>query len=329
MAKVFSGIQPTGFLTIGNYLGAIKNWLTLQEDHECIYCIVDLHAITLPQDPKDLRSACIRNFAMYLASGLDPEKSIIFTQSAVPHHSELGWIFSCITPMGWLNRMTQFKEKSGKNKEKAGLGLYAYPTLMAADILLYDTTLVPVGADQTQHVELTRDIAGAFNRQFNTDFFKEPEAMNVDVATRIMSLRDGSKKMSKSDESDFSRINMTDSPELIAQKFRKAKTDAIEGIYFDKENRPEVSNLLNIYSAFSGKKVSDIETEYKSAPTSKFKTDLGDAVISELEPIQAKYTELMKDESELHRLSKLGADKAAEIAEARMKQIREIVGLYS
>lgn len=329
MAKVFSGIQPTGFLTIGNYLGAMKNWLTLQDEHECIYCIVDLHAITLPQDPKELKSACIRNFAMYLASGLDPEKSIIFTQSAVPHHSELAWIFSCITPMGWLNRMTQFKEKSGKRKEMASLGLYAYPTLMAADILLYDTKLVPVGEDQTQHVELTRDIAGAFNRQFDTEFFSIPEAMTMGAATRVMSLRDGTKKMSKSDESDFSRINMTDEPELITQKLRKAKTDAIEGISFDKENRPEVSNLLNIYSAFSGKKVEEVASEYANAPTSKFKTELGDLIISELAPIQAKYNELLQDESELHRLSKSGADKAAEIAENRMQEIREIVGLYS
>lgn len=329
MAKVFSGIQPTGFLTIGNYLGAIKNWLTLQDEHDCIYCIVDLHAITLPQDPKDLRNACIRNFAMYIASGLDPQKSIIFTQSAVPHHSELSWIFSCITPMGWLNRMTQFKEKSGKHKEMASLGLYAYPTLMAADILLYDTTLVPVGEDQTQHVELTRDIAGAFNRQFNVDFFKEPDVLMVEVGTRIMSLRDGTKKMSKSDESDFSRINMTDDADLISQKFKKAKTDAIEGIYFDKENRPEVSNLLNIYSAFSGKKVADIENDYRSAPTSKFKTDLADVVIGELSTIQNRFNELIKDEGELYRLSKLGSDRAAEIAESRMKKIREIVGLYS
>jgi tryptophanyl-tRNA synthetase len=215
MEVIFSGAQPSGHLTVGNYLGAIKNWVHMQENNECIYCIVDLHAITMNQEPSALKEASISNLALYLASGIDPKKSTVFIQSAVPAHSELGWIFSCITPLGWLKRMTQFKDKSGKNVENVGLGLLAYPTLMAADILLYHATQVPVGEDQTQHVELTRDIAGAFNRRFNVDYFKEPKAVIPKESARIMSLRDGKKKMSKSDPSDMSRINMTDDKDLI------------------------------------------------------------------------------------------------------------------
>lgn len=329
MAKVFSGIQPTGFLTIGNYLGAINNWLNFQDSHDCIYCIVDLHAITLPQDPKALRDACFRNMAMYVASGLDPEKSIIFTQSSVSNHAELAWIFSCVTPLGWLNRMTQFKDKSGGDKEKACLGLYAYPVLMAADILMYGATAVPVGDDQTQHVELARDIAGAFNRQFNTEYFKLPEAMYNEIGTRVMSLRDGTKKMSKSDESDYSRINMTDDPDLIRLKIKKAKTDAITGINYNIEDRPEISNLLTIYSAFSGKTIEQAEVDFKGMQTGAFKDGVAEAIISALSPIQVKYNELIKDEKTIHKLAEDGAQKALEIAAKRMKEIKEIVGLYN
>jgi tryptophanyl-tRNA synthetase len=271
MTKVFSGIQPTGKLTLGNYLGAIKNWKKMQNEHDCIFCIVDLHAITLPQNPNELRQTCIDNFAMYIACGIDPNRSIIFIQSAIGYHAELAWIFSCITPMGWLNRMTQFKDKAGKHADKANLGLYAYPVLMAADILLYDALYVPVGDDQTQHLELTRDIAGAFNRQFQVEYFKEPQAIYNQSALRIMSLRDGTKKMSKSDESDFSRINLTDTADLISQKLKKAKSDAVDGIYYDEINRPEVSNLINIFAAVSGLDKEKIIDQYSGAQTSKFK----------------------------------------------------------
>lgn len=329
MAKVFSGIQPTGFLTIGNYLGAIKNWLTLQDAHECIYCIVDLHAITVPQDPKELRDACFRNLAMYVASGLDPEKSIIFTQSSVSNHAELGWIFSCVTPLGWLNRMTQFKDKSGGDKEKACLGLYAYPVLMAADILMYGATVVPVGDDQTQHVELARDIAGAFNRQFNTEYFTLPEATFNAIGTRVMSLRDGTKKMSKSDESDYSRINMTDDKDTIVQKIKKAKTDAISGIYYNVEERPDVSNLITIYAAFAGVSIEEAVSRFSGIQTSAFKEAVAESVISALAPIQQRYHELIKDPAALRKVAEIGAEKANDIASKRMKEIKQLVGLYS
>jgi len=328
MATVFSGIQPTGKLTIGNYLGAIKKWTHLQEEYDnCIYCIVDLHAITMPQDPSELREACMANLAMYIAFGIDPKKSIIFTQSAVRAHTELAWILGCSTPIGWLNRMTQFKDKAGKDKEKAGLGLYAYPTLMAADILLYDTTHVPVGDDQTQHLELARDVAGAFNRQYKTEFFKEPETVYSNVATRVMSLRDGTKKMSKSDESDFSRINLSDTPDLISQKIKKAKTDAETSIYFDTENRPEISNLLNIYSAFSDISIDDVVKRVGNYNNAQFKDELAQVIIDGLSPAQEKFNLLYSDKAELKKVAAEGAQKANEIAEKRMKEIRAIVGL--
>lgn len=326
MKRVFSGIQPTGNLTIGNYLGAIKNWLNLQDEYECIYCLVDLHAITVPQDPKALRDACLTNYAIYLASGLDPEKSIIFIQSAVAEHSELGWILSCQTPLGWLNRMTQFKDKSGKNQQMAPLALMAYPVLMAADILLYKTDIVPVGEDQTQHLEFARDTAGAFNRNFNIEYFKLPNILNEKTTARIMSLRDGTKKMSKSDPSDMTRINMTDTPDVIENKIKKATTDSITGISYDPENRPEITNLINIFSGFSGKSVEEIVKYYESLPTQAFKQDLIAAIIEKLKPIQDKANVLLKDRAELLRLSTNGADKARHIASQTMKEVKEIVG---
>src|ERR1700729_3854032 len=253
MNRIFSGIQPTGNLHLGNYLGAIRNWVALQHDYECIFCIVDLHALTQPQDPAELRSATREVTAAYIAAGIDPEHCIIFNQSVVTAHAELAWILSCLTPLGWLNRMTQFKEKAPKQREMAGLGLYAYPVLMAADILGYKATHVPVGEDQKQHVELARDIAGAFNRRYERDFFPLPEPQIFGEATRVMSLRDGTKKMSKSDTSDYSRINMTDDSELIALKIRRAKTDPLplpeNGK--DAEARPEADNLIGIYAALS------------------------------------------------------------------------------
>src|SRR5215472_14630083 len=255
MNRIFSGIQPTGNLHLGNYLGAIRNWVAIQNDYDCIFCIVDLHALTLPQDPNELRGATREVTAAYIAAGIDPDRCIIFNQSTVPAHSELAWILGCLTPLGWLNRMTQFKEKSsGKQRESVGLGLYAYPVLMAADILLYKATHVPVGEDQKQHVELARDIAGAFNRRYERDFFPLPEPQIFGEATRVMSLRDGTKKMSKSDTSDYSRINMNDAADAIALKIRRAKTDAepLSGTIADLERRPEADNLIGIYAALSG-----------------------------------------------------------------------------
>lgn len=328
MATVFSGIQPTGKLTIGNYLGAMKNWVKMQDEHEnTIFCIVDLHAITMPQDPKELKESCIVNMATYIAAGLDPAKSILFTQSAVSYHAELGWIFGCLTPMGWLNRMTQFKDKAGKHKEQAGLGLYAYPVLMAADILLYHATHVPVGDDQTQHLELTRDIAGAFNRKFEVEYFKEPQAIYSALGTRIMSLRDGTKKMSKSDESDFSRINLTDDADLIMQKVRKAKTDAIVGINFDAETRPEIANLLNIYCAFSGETIDAATSHFKDYQTSKFKEEVAQAVIEGLKPLQGNLKVLLSDRAQIHKIAEQGAERANAMAIKTIREVREIVGL--
>lgn len=329
MATVFSGIQPTGNLTIGNYLGAIKNWVKMQSEHDCIYCIVDLHAITVQQDAKALQTACLTNLALYIAAGLDPQKSTIFIQSSVPAHSELGWILGCNTPMGWLNRMTQFKDKAGKDKERACLGLYAYPVLMTADILAYHATLVPVGDDQTQHVELARDIAGAFNRNFGVEYFKLPDVINNKVALRIMSLRDGTKKMSKSDESDYSRINMTDSEDSIIQKLKKAKTDAIEGIYFDEENRPEISNLLNIYCAFTDESVENAVKRFASYKTSQFKEELAQAIVAHLQPIQEKAALYLNDKPQLYKLAHSGTERAAQIANKTIKEVKDIVGLVS
>ncbi len=329
MEVIFSGAQPSGHLTVGNYLGAIKNWVHMQENNECIYCIVDLHAITMNQEPSALKEASISNLALYLASGIDPKKSTVFIQSAVPAHSELGWIFSCITPLGWLKRMTQFKDKSGKNVENVGLGLLAYPTLMAADILLYHATQVPVGEDQTQHVELTRDIAGAFNRRFNVDYFKEPKAVIPKESARIMSLRDGKKKMSKSDPSDMSRINMTDDKDLIVQKIKKATTDAIVGISYDEELRPEVSNLINIYSAFSGMGADDVVERFANAQTSKFKMELAEVVIDALEPIQKEYHKLMDDREYLASIANVGSTRANELANKTLAEVKSIVGLFS
>src|SRR5579885_1707688 len=250
MNRIFSGIQPTGNLHLGNYLGAIRNWVALQREYDCIFCIVDLHALTLPQDPKELRAQTREVTAAYIAAGIDPEACIIFNQSAVAAHAELAWLLGCLTPLGWLNRMTQFKEKAGKQRDNAGLGLYAYPVLMAADILLYKATHVPVGEDQKQHLELSRDIAGAFNRRFNVEYFPLPEPQIFGTATRVMSLRDGTKKMSKSDTSDYSRINMTDDADSIALKIRKAKTDPhpLPATEKEAEARPEAANLLGIYA---------------------------------------------------------------------------------
>ncbi len=323
MKTVFSGIQPTGNLHLGNYLGSIRNWIDLQENHRCIFGVMNLHAITLPQDPKELQKNILDAAAVYLACGLDPKKSTLFVQGDVAEHAELAWVLGTLTPMGWLNRMTQFKEKSAENEN---LGLYSYPVLMAADILLYKADLVPVGEDQKQHLELTRDLAGAFNRRFNCEYFKLPEPMIVKDVKRIMSLQDGTKKMSKSDESDLSRINLTDSAEEILKKVKKAKTDSFATINFD-EARPEIYNLLNIFSAASNKAPQEIAKEYESAGNGKFKTDLAESLIEKLRPIQENLNRFKQDQTYIRQVLAEGKNQAREIAAKTKKEIFEIVGL--
>ena len=328
--RVFSGIQPTGNLTLGNYLGAVKRFVEMQNSGiETIYCMVDLHALTVWQEPEALKAATRELVAGFIASGLDPNKSILFNQSQVPAHSELGWIFNCVTRMGWLNRMTQFKDKAGKNRENASVGLFAYPTLMAADILVYHATHVPVGEDQKQHLELTRDIATKFNNDFKTDFFPITEPVIEGVATRVMSLRDGTKKMSKSDSSDMSRINLTDNAELILRKIKKAKTDSdplpseLKGL----ENRPEAKNLINIFAGLSGESPEKILSENAGKEFSKFKPILAELAVSKLTPISNEMTHLMKDPAHIDQVLGNGANKAAEIANPILEKTYDIMGL--
>ena len=328
--RVFSGIQPTGNLTLGNYLGAVKRFVEMQNSGiETIYCMVDLHAITVWQEPQSLKAATRELAAGFIASGLDPKKSILFNQSQVPAHAELGWIFNCVTRMGWLNRMTQFKDKAGKNRENASVGLFAYPTLMAADILIYHATHVPVGEDQKQHLELTRDIATKFNNDFKTNFFPITEPVIEGVATRVMSLRDGNKKMSKSDASDMSRINLTDSADLIAKKIKKAKTDAdplpsnLEGL----ENRPEAKNLINIFAGLAGISAEKVLEENAGKEFSKFKPILAELAVSKLMPISNEMAHLMKDTVYIDQVLGNGANKAAQIANPILEKTYDIMGL--
>jgi len=328
--RVFSGIKPSGGLTLGNYLGAIKRFVEMQEaDFETIYCVVDLHAITVWQDPAEMKHATREIAAAFIASGLDPRKSILFNQSQVAAHTQLAWVFNCVTRLGWMNRMTQFKDKAGKNAEKASLGLYAYPSLMAADILLYHTTHVPVGEDQKQHVELTRDIAAKFNNDFKAPgFFPLPEPIIEGPATRVMNLRDGTKKMSKSGQSDMERINMTDSADQIAKKFRKAKTDpeplpeTVSGL----DGRPEARNLVDIYAALAGSTREAVIAEYAGAQFGRFKPALADLAVAKLEPVSTRMSELMSDAAEIDRILGDGANRAAEIAEPILRETFEIVG---
>jgi len=331
MNRIFSGVQPSGNLHIGNYLGAIKNWVSLQKSFECIFCIVDLHALTVKQNPKELPKNTLEVTAAYIASGIDPEKTLIFNQSAVSVHAELTWILSCITPLGWLNRMTQFKEKAGKKKESAVLGLYSYPVLMAADVLAYKATHVPVGEDQKQHLELARDIAGSFNRIYNTNFFPLPEPQIFGEATRVMSLRDGMKKMSKSDESDFSRINMTDTKDLIVKKIQKAKTDTgvLPSKKEDLKNRPEVENLLGIYAAFNDKKLNLVMEEMAGKNFVEFKKLLTETVLEKMEPVSKKINELLNNIDYLKKVLDIGKEKAHQIAFNHLKEIKKIVGLLN
>lgn len=326
--RIFSGVQPTGNLHLGNYLGAIKNWIALQDEFECIYCVVDLHAITVPQEPAILRRAIRDVAACLIASGINPEKSVLFNQSRVPQHAELAWIFNCVARLGWLNRMTQFKEKAGKNRENATVGLYAYPTLMAADILAYKATHVPVGEDQKQHLELTRDIAVAFNSMFDADFFPQPEPQIQKTAARVMSLRDGSSKMSKSDISDATRINLTDSADEIAQKIKRAKTDPeplpseIKGL----EGRPEATNLVGIFAGLSGRTAEDILSEFGGQGFGVFKPALAELCVSQIAPISLEMNKLLEQPEEIDRLLEKGAGQAQAIAAPILAEVKQLIG---
>ncbi|MFY0680929.1 MAG: tryptophan--tRNA ligase [Thalassovita sp.] len=328
--RVFSGIQPSGGLTLGNYLGAIKRFVTTQDaGQETIYCVVDQHAITVWQDPEALRRQTRELTAGYLASGIDPEKSILFNQSQVAEHAQLGWLFNCVARMGWMQRMTQWKDKAGKNSQNASLGLFAYPALMAADILVYHATHVPVGEDQKQHVELTRDIATKFNHDFGVDFFPIPEPVIEGAATRVMSLRDGSKKMSKSDPSDASRINMTDDADTLAKKIRKAKTDpeALPSEADGLKDRPEARNLVNIYAGLADQSVDQVLAEMGGKQFSEFKPILSDLAVAKLAPISGEMSRLMKDPAEIDRVLGRGADRAREIASPILAKAYDVVGM--
>ena len=327
---VFSGVQPTGNLHLGNYLGALKNFVSLQKEMECIYCVVDLHAITVFQEPKNLLDNVLETTASFLATGLDPNKSIIFNQSSVSGHAELAWILNCVSRIGWLNRMTQFKDKAGSDKEKASVGLYIYPNLMAADILLYKASHVPVGADQKQHLELSRDIAQKFNKDFNCkDFFPLPEPLIHKNISRVMSLRDGTRKMSKSEESDYSRINLKDTADEINLKIKKAKSDSesIPGEIKSLENKPEALNLLTIYSELTKSSLEKIISEMAGKEYSFLKKNLTEVLINEITPVGKEIKKLLKDKSFLKSILKKGSEKAGIIAEENLKNIREKVGL--
>tara|TARA_B100000989_G_scaffold55999_2_gene37783 strand:- start:10480 stop:11481 length:1002 start_codon:yes stop_codon:yes gene_type:complete len=329
--KIFSGVQPTGNLHLGNYLGAIKNFVELnnEKENECIFCVVDLHAITVKQDPDIFRNNIRETVATFIASGIDPKKSIIFNQSRVKAHSEAAWILSCVARMGWLNRMTQFKEKAGKDKEKASLGLYSYPVLMAADILLYEATHVPVGEDQKQHLELCRDIAQKFNSEFSVkDFFILPEPIIQKDFSRIMSLKDGSKKMSKSDVSDLSRINLTDNKDLIINKIKKAKTDAfpMPSSLEELKTRMEAKNLLGIYSSLKDFSLEKTIKRFSGRNFSDFKNDLSQVLVDKIDPISKEIKKLLKESDFLDKILLEGSHKANEIASEKLKKIHKIVG---
>ena len=337
--RVFSGMQPTGSLHLGNYLGAMLQWIEMQKTTECLYCVVDLHAITVWQDPKELRQATRLVTASYMAAGLDPKKSILFNQSQVPQHAELAWVFNCVARLGWLNRMTQFKEKAGKDKEAASVGLYTYPNLMAADILAYRATHVPVGEDQKQHIELARDIAQKFNNDFKDEivamghvdgvFFPAPEPVIMGAATRVMSLRDGTKKMSKSDPSDLSRITLTDDADTIAKKIQKAKTDA-EPLPSDTEglkNRPEADNLTGIFAALTGSTKASVLRDFGGQQFSSFKKVLAEAAVERLEPLGTEIRRMLADPASIDKVLADGASRAQAIAKPIMNDVKDIVGL--
>ena len=329
--KIFSGVQPTGNLHLGNYLGAIKNFveLSIDDENDCIFCVVDLHAITVKQDPKELKENIRETVATFVASGIDPEKNIIFNQSTVPAHSEAAWLLSCVARMGWLNRMTQFKEKAGKDKEKASIGLYSYPVLMAADILLYDATHVPVGDDQKQHLELCRDIAQKFNNDYGLDnFFRVPEPLIQKEFSRIMSLKDGKKKMSKSELSDLSRINLNDDKDTIVNKIKKAKTDPLPlpSSINELSERPEAKNLLGIYSSFTNSTLDKSIKEFEGRNFSDFKEKLSEVLVEKINPISLEIKRLVNDKEFLDKILLNGCKKANNIASIKIKKMQDIIG---
>ena len=329
MKRIFSGVQPTGNLHLGNYLGAIRNWVHLQDEFEdCLFCVVDMHAITVWQDPADLRNNTREVAAAMIAAGVDAERNIIFNQSQVSGHAELAWIFNCVARLGWLERMTQFKEKAGKDKERASVGLYAYPNLMAADILLYKGTHVPVGEDQKQHLELARDIAAKFNHDYKKELFPIVEPLIFGTATRVMSLKDGSSKMSKSDPSDLSRINMTDDADAIGRKIKKAKTDpdALPSEPKGLEGRPEAANLVGIYAALSGKDVAGVLAEYGGQGFGVFKPALAELAVEKLGPIQGEVRRLMDDHAAVDAVLRRGAERARALAEPILREVQDTVG---
>jgi tryptophanyl-tRNA synthetase len=326
--RVFSGVQPTGTLHLGNYLGAIKNFVELQNSYNCVYCVVDQHAITVDQDPKELRSNILEVLASFIAAGVDYKKQIIFQQSSVPAHSQLAWVFNCVSRIGWLNRMTQFKDKAGKNRENVSVGLMVYPNLMAADILAYLATHVPVGDDQKQHLELSRDIAQKFNNDFDVEFFPQPEPLIYGSATRVMSLRDGNKKMSKSDPSDFSRILLTDDDDTISAKIRKAKSDSelIPSSKDDLQNKPECLNLINILSATTNQSADQVLGNYAGKEYSALKKDLADSLIQVIGPIRGEINNLLNNRDELNVILADGTEKAAAIANPIIEEVYKIIG---
>ncbi|MEC7702043.1 MAG: tryptophan--tRNA ligase [Pseudomonadota bacterium] len=330
--RILSGMQPTNQLHLGNYLGALRNWVKLQDagDYETLFCVVDLHAITVPYDAAKLAQSTREIAAAYIAAGVDPHKSILFAQSAVPAHSQLMWLLATMTQIGKLNRMTQFKDKAGKNSEKAGLGLYSYPVLMAADILIYKATHVPVGDDQRQHLELAREIVGTFNHRYGQDYFPEPESVVLEEGARIMSLRDGTQKMSKSAESDMTRINLTDDADTIAKKVRKAKTDPepLPETFADLDARPEAKNLVTIYATLTDKTGDEVMAEFAGKTFSEFKPALADVAVNHLAPISARMNELLDDTAQLDAYLKLGAERANAIAEPHIKEVMDLMGFW-
>ena len=326
--RVVSGMRPTGKLHLGHLVGALHNWVALQEQYESIFCIVDMHAITMPPwEPEALRAHTREVTAAYIAAGIDPQRCVIFVQSHVAAHAQLAWVFNCVAAIGWLNRMTQFKDKAGKYREQALAGLYVYPVLQAADILVYRATHVPVGEDQKQHLELSRDIAGAFNRQFGTEFFPLPEPLIFGEATRVMSLRDGQKKMSSSDASDQSRINLTDNADTIAQKIRRAKSDSLMGLAYDPESRPEAANLLTIYAALADAPRAEVEARFATSSFAVFKAELADLAVAKLAPVTAEMRRLMAAPDHIDRVLREGAARAEAIATDNLARIYDLVGL--
>ncbi len=331
MKRIFSGVQPTGNLHLGNYLGAIRNWVALQADFECLFCVVDLHAITVWQEPEALRANTRETAAAMIAAGVDAERNIIFNQSQVSAHAEMAWIFNCVARLGWLDRMTQFKEKAGKDKQRASVGLYAYPNLMAADILAYKATHVPVGEDQKQHLELARDIAQKFNHDYGVDFFPVVEPLIFGAATRVMSLRDGAAKMSKSDPSEASRINMTDDADVLAKKIRKARTDPepLPGDLDGLAARPEAANLVGIYAALAGSTPAEVLAEFGGQGFGVFKPALADLAVEKLAPIQDEMRRLMAAPDHVDAVLRRGAEKARELSEPVLKEVQRMVGFLA